>query len=109
MKKQLQEVTPRSARSAAPLPAAASGSVMSVDDLPADARSQQVEESLERAVLPQRQREEESPKRDASPIPTPVARPALPATKMIATPIDAQLRQRVRAPRSVRDLRGFRR
>jgi hypothetical protein len=99
MKKQLQEVTPRSARSAAPpptVPATTSGSVMSLDDLPADARSQQVEESLERAVLPQRQREEGLPQRDTSEVPTPVARPALPATKMIATPIDAQLRQRVR-------------
>jgi hypothetical protein len=99
MKKQLQEVTPRSARSAAPLPAgptAASGSVMSLDDLPADARSQQVEESLERAVLPQRQREATPPQGDAAAVPTPVARPVLPATKMIATPIDAQLRQRVR-------------
>jgi hypothetical protein len=100
MKKQLQEVIPRSARSAAPppaVPAAASGSVMSLDDLPADARSQHVEESLERAVLP---REEAAPTK-AEP-PTPIVRsaeppkPAKPATKMIATPIDAQLRQRVR-------------
>jgi len=97
MKKQLQEVTPRSARSAAPppaLPAPASGSVMSLDDLPADARSQHVEESLERAVLP---REEAAPTK-AEP-PTPIVRsaePPKPATKMIATPIDAQLRQRVR-------------
>ena len=99
MKKQLQEVIPRSARSAAPppaVPAAASGSVMSLDDLPADARSQQVEESLERAVLPQRQTEEPPAQRDLPPVPTPAPRPALPATKMIATPIDAHLRQRVR-------------
>lgn len=89
MKKQLQEVAPRSARTAAPAAPASPGAVMSLDDLPANARSQTVEESLERALLPQ-VKEEESRENVEPPV------SAKPATKMIATPIDAQLRQRVR-------------
>ena len=109
MKKQLQEVTPRSARTAAPPPPAITGAVMSLDDLPENERSQIVSESLERAVLPQAKEEETArniePAPAAAPVPvraTPVtpATPATPATKMIATPIESQLRQRVR------DLRG---
>jgi len=93
MKKQLQEVAPRSARTVAPPPSTAtSGAVMSLDDLPTSQRTQHVEESLERALLPPAA-EETSRRTDP---PTPSAHPAKPATKMIATPIDAQLRQRVR-------------
>jgi hypothetical protein len=103
MKKQLQEVIPRSARSVAPQPAPtapAAGGVMSLDDLSETARSQHVEESLERTVLPQPR--EEAPRATAatSTVTPQTVRPPKPATKMIATPIDAQLRQRVR------DLRG---
>jgi hypothetical protein len=101
MKKQLQEVAPRSARTVTPPASAvpAPGAVMSLDDLAGgDARSQHVEQSLERAVLPQPQVQEEEapPKSDPVPAASPVAQPAKPATKMIATPIDAQLRLRVR-------------
>ena len=103
MKKQLQEVTPRSARTVAPPPPTTTGAVMSLDDLPGNERSQIVAESLERAVLPQGK--EEGPARNIEPAraaaSVPVqATPAAPATKMIATPIESQLRQRVR------DLRG---
>ncbi len=66
---------------------------MSLDDIPGNDRSQIVEKSLERAVLPQAKEEEPRPTVET-------LAPAKPATKMIATPIDAQLRQRVR------DLRG---
>ena len=69
---------------------------MSLDDLPDGARSQHVEESLERAVLQQRQEEGAGAKTQTSPPPSPVVQPAKRFTKMIATPIDAQLRQRVR-------------
>jgi hypothetical protein len=60
MKKQLQEVIPRSARSVAPQPAPRAPRTLA-----------------------------------SSPAPQ-IARPPKPTTKMIATPIDAQLRQRVR-------------
>ncbi len=103
MKKQLQEVTPRSARTVAPPPPAITGAVMSLDDLPGNERSQIVAESLERAVLPQAKEEETARNIEPAPAaaPFPVrATPATPATKMIATPIESQLRQRVR------DLRG---
>ena len=103
MKKQLHEVTPRSARSVAPQlapTASAAGGVMSLDDLSETARSQHVEESLERTVLPQPREEMPSKTTAPSPAPTRAVRPLKPATKMIATPIDAELRQRVR------DLRG---
>lgn len=104
MKKQLQEVAPQSARSIAPLPSAQPqpspervGAVMSLDELPGDARSLYVEESLERTILQPRVE-------DTAPATTAFA-PAVQATgkrgtKMIATPIDAELR------RSVRELRG---
>jgi len=96
MKKQLQEVVPRSARTVAPLPTTAtSGAVMSLDHLPAGERSQHVEESLERTVLPQAV-QETSRKTDPQTLTIQTAHPAKPTTKMIATPIDAQLRQRVR-------------
>ena len=103
MKKQLQEVTPRSARTVAPPPPAITGAVMSLDDLPGNERSQIVAESLERAVLPQAKEEETARNIEPAPAaaPFPVrATPATPVTKMIATPIESQLRQRVR------DLRG---
>lgn len=100
MKKQLQEVIPRSARTVAPLAPATTGAVMSLDDLPGNARSQIVEESLERAVLPQAKEEEPARSIELAPTATPVPLPARTATKMIATPIESQLRQRVR------DLRG---
>ena len=103
MKKQLQEVTPRSARTVAPPPPAITGAVMSLDDLPGNERSQIVAESLERAVLPQAKEEETARNIEPAPAAAPVpvqATPAAPATKMIATPIESQLRQRVR------DLRG---
>jgi len=103
MKKQLQEVTPRSARSVAPQPvpaAPASSGVMSLDDLSETARSQHVEESLERTVLPQPIEAASSTSAATSTATTQTVRPPKPRTKMIATPIDAQLRQRVR------DLRG---
>jgi hypothetical protein len=95
--KKLQEVAPRSARTAAPPPAAApAGAVMSLEDLPGDARSQHVEQSLERAVLVQA-REEDAPRNlPPQPAALPVLTPTRPATKMIATPIDGELRQRVR-------------
>lgn len=99
MKKLLQEVAPRSARSAVPQPPVA-GAVMSLDDVPGSARSRQVEESLERAVLPQQQAEEPLHQAVPSPMPPSVVRPEKAATKMIATPIDAQLRQRVRELRA---------
>lgn len=67
---------------------------MSLEDLPADLRSQQVEETLERTVLPQA-REARPPSRP-EPQDAAAVRPTKPTTKMIATPIDAQLRQRVR-------------
>jgi hypothetical protein len=102
MKKQLQEVSPRSARAVAPAPPAITGAVMSLDDLPGNERSQIVAESLERAVLPQPKEEGAARNIEPTPAPAPVPVPvqASPATKMIATPIESQLRQRVR------DLRG---
>lgn len=68
---------------------------MSLDDLPADVRSRQVEESLERTVLPAPREGQAATKLDvaASSLPSPSLKAA---TKMIATPIDAQLRLRVR-------------
>jgi len=100
MKKQLQEVTPRSARTVAPPPPTTTGAVMSLDDLPGNERSQIVAESLERAVLPQAKEEETARNIEPAPGAVPVPVQATPATKMIATPIESQLRQRVR------DLRG---
>jgi hypothetical protein len=73
---------------------------MSLDDLPGNERSQIVEESLERAVLPQTKEEEPARKIEPAPMAAPVPVRASPTTKMIATPIESQLRQRVR------DLRG---
>ena len=99
MKKQLQEVAPRSARSVAPQPeppAPPAGGIMSLDDLSETARSQHVEESLERTVLPQ---PKEEPQTRSAPAASSIAVPLSAqksTTKMIATPIDAQLRQRVR-------------
>jgi hypothetical protein len=98
MKKQLQEVTPRSARTVAPQ-TPATGAIMSLDDLPGNERSQIVAESLERVVLPQAKEEEPLLAELTPTLPRPTV-PAKPTTKMIATPIDSQLRQRVR------DLRG---
>ncbi len=100
MKKQLQEVTPRSARIVAPPPPATTGAVMALDDLPGNERSQIVAESLERAVLPQAKEEGPAEYVEITPAAPPVPLPPRPATKMIATPIESQLRQRVR------DLRG---
>ncbi len=106
MKKRLQEVTSRSARTLAPPPPAITGAVMSLDDLPKNERSQIVAESLERAVLPPAKEEETArniePALAAAPVPVQATpgMPPRPATKMIATPIESQLRQRVR------DLRG---
>ena len=100
--KKLTEVAPRSARAAAPSPPVPDpppqpGAVMSLDDLPGtDARSQHVEESLERAVLPQSGTAGSAPPATSEPLPPPAPKPAASATKMIATPIDAILRQRVR-------------
>lgn len=103
MKKQLQEVVPRSARTVAPPPQVPSGAVMSLDDLPGDVRSQRVEEALERTVLPPR--EEEAARKTEPVLPaTPALPPAAPTTKMIATPIDAQLRMRVRELRSQHEI-----
>ena len=118
MKKKLEEVAPRSARTIAPPPAVvsppeptATGAVMSLADLPSGARSAHLEESLERAVLPAAQTEGGPAQRPratppealpatvapaASGVPTVPAQSAKPITKMIATPIDAILRQRVR-------------
>ncbi len=98
MKKELQEISPRSARTVAPSPVPLSpspGAVMSLDDLPGDGRSQHVGESLERTVLPQVRRDPPIAADIPSPAP-PVPPTTKPLTKMIATPIDAQLRQRVR-------------
>jgi hypothetical protein len=100
MKKQLQEVTPRSARTAAPPTPPAAGAFMTLEDLPENERSQLVAESLERTLLPQAKEEEAPPSVYSAPAPTPVLLPEQPKNKMIATPIDAALRQRVR------DLRG---
>jgi len=102
MKKQLQEVAPRSARTVAPPPETPSGAVMSLDDLPGDPRSQRVEESLERSVLPPR--EEGTARRTDTVAPPTSAVPPKPTTKMIATPIDAQLRLRVRELRSQHEI-----
>lgn len=107
MKKQLQEVTPRSARSVAPQPGPttpAAGGVMSLDDLSETARSQHVEESLERTVLPQSRVEAPSRTLASPPATTQIVRPPKPTTKMIATPIDAQLRQRVRELRGQHEI-----
>lgn len=98
MKKQLHEISPRSARTAAPPPvplSSSTGAVMSLDDLPGEGRSQHVEESLERTVLTEPQAEPPKTAETLSPS-VPVPPPAKPLTKMIATPIDAHLRQRVR-------------
>lgn len=101
MKKQLQEVTPRSARMVAPPPSAITGVVMSLDDLPGNERSQIVEESLERAVLHRAKEEEPARTIELAPAAAaPIPPSAKPTTKMIATPIESQLRQRLR------DLRG---
>ena len=106
MKKQLHEVAPRSARTVAPPAAtliAASGAVMTLDDLPLEGHSERIAESLERAVLPQRTEGATPAKTEDSPPATPVRR-AKPAMKMIATPIDAELRQRVRDLRAQHEI-----
>jgi hypothetical protein len=107
-KKGFEEVAPRSARTAAPIPAAvlpASG-VMRLDDLSADdARTAHVTESLERVVLPPAEEEVATPPAPsvgAPPRPAPPAvQPHKRMTKMIATPIDSELRARLR------DLRNY--
>ena len=109
MTKKLAELTPRSASTVAPTPAPVhvappTGAVMTLDDLPGGVRSAHLEESLERAVLAIG-REEEAPARaaEAGAAPSPPVNPSPPApqvkpraTKMIATPIDANLRDRLR-------------
>jgi len=107
--KKLAELTPRSASTVAPTPTPVhvsppTGWAMTLDDLPGGVRSAHLEESLERDVLAIG-REEEVPARavevavaastavSPSP-PPPEIKPR--ATKMIATPIDASLRDRLR-------------
>lgn len=99
MKKQLQEIAPRSARNVAPPPdpaPPASGAVMSLEDLPGNVRSQHVEQSLERTVMPPHRGERPREATDRQTAVAAAVPPPKPTTKMIATPIDAQLRQRVR-------------
>lgn len=138
MTKKFTEASPRSASAVAPQGAPPSGEspvvglTMQLDDLPVDARSQHLEDSLERAQIVNTAAEEvpAAPAANAPASPaahahepvaaaagnatTPASAPpitetspasapppkARPATKMIATPIDAELRLRVR------DLRG---
>ncbi len=92
MKKQLQEIAPRSARALATPPPVPVGRAMSLDDLNDDhLRAQHVEESLERALPPRT--------REIAPVVSRVES-SVRTTKMIATPIDGRLRQSVRAIRA---------
>ena len=130
MKKTFTEAAPRSAAVEAPLGSAPlpTGQTMTLDELPADHRAQTIESSLERidlnpAPAPPTQAPAIVPAETTPPVdqatsggaaqspPTqiPIAQPPAPepkkaTVKMISTPIDAELRLRVRELRSVHEI-----
>lgn len=130
MKKTFTEAKPRSATDAAPAgtpPLGQPGATMTLDELPDDLRTQNIENSLERidqgnpvvaAAAPgatattgaQTQPASIAPPKPvvrAEPASSVIATPAAqakPALKMISTPIDAEVRRRVRELRLSHDI-----
>ena len=129
MKKTYTEAKPRSAKDAAPAgtpPAIQPGATMTLDELPDDHRTQNLGESLERidrndtgaasgsaGTVGTQPRNEPvttappGPPISKEPIPSAPATPVPPvklALKMISTPIDAEVRRRVRELRLSHDI-----